>query len=293
MMTMTARALLVGSGFLGGAIAAELARAGWETETVARAGQHALDLGTGSGRAALHRLAATGGYDLVLLCHGPSDVTWCEENPGAAQDTHVRTAAAVSGTGVATLLISTDNVFPGTHTSLRPDDPPGPANVYGRVKLAAEQAVRAHGGRVIRVSLVYGWSGDGRRRNFAERCLTDLRAGRAVRAPHDQVMTPVYVDDVAVAVAAYAGAPDRELPVVHVAGPSALSRAAFARLAARALGVPEDLVVPVPRAETTLACRPAFSGLASGPFCPDGALDGFQPRDPAAGLAAMLAAEGR
>ncbi len=287
---MTGSALLVGAGFVGGAIGTALTSQGWTTETVARGGQHKLDLATAGGRAALRRLVQAGSYDLILLCHGPSDVTWCEEHPDEAARAHAGTAQAVSDLGVLVILVSTDNVFPGEHPAYRPQDATDPGNAYGRVKLAAEQAVLARGGRVIRVSLVYGWSDGSRRRNFAEQCLLELRAGHQIRAPHDQVLTPVHVDDVAIAVAGYATSAAGEQALVHVAGPQALSRAEFAALAARAIGAPGGLVVPVPKAETTLACRPAFSGLTSGPFRPDGPLGDFRPLGPAAGLAAMVAA---
>lgn len=288
---MGTHALLVGAGLVGGAIGAALARRGWHTSTVGRRGQHRIDLSTPDGRAALRRLVAAGGHDLVLLCHGPSDVTWCEDHPVEALRTHAGTTVAVADLGVPTVLISTDNVFPGTRTTYRSTDRTDPPNAYGRAKLAAEQALRACGGRVVRVSLVYGWSGGGLRRNFAERCLVELRAGRPVRAPRDQFLTPVHVADVAEATATYLTAPRPEAPVVHLAGPEALSRSAFAVLAAHATGASERLVVPVPRASTELACRPPCSGLAWGPFRVDGPLGGFRPRDPRAGLATMLAEE--
>lgn len=286
----SASALLVGAGFVGGAIGGELVRRGWSTESVARGGQHQLDLATSGGRAALRRLVTSRGYDLLLLCHGPSDVTWCEDHPDEAAQAHAGTAEAVADLGVRVILVSTDNVFPGAHAAYTAADPTDPGNAYGRVKLAAEQAVRRHGGQVARVSLVYGWSDGSRRRNFAETCLMELRAGHEIRVPYDQVLTPVYVDDVATVVADYATAVGAEQAVVHVAGPQALSRADFARLAARAAGMPEALVLPVPKAETSLACRPDFSGLTCGPFAPGGPLGAFRPLSPADGLAAMVAA---
>jgi dTDP-4-dehydrorhamnose reductase len=280
---------MVGAGFIGGAVSREFEAAGWAVDAVSRRVGERLDVATATGRAALVELVRAGGFDLVVLCHGPSDVTWCEENPSVAAAAHAGTADAVAGTGAPVLLISTDNVFPGQRERYGAADPVAPCNVYGTVKRDAELAVLAAGGRVVRVSLVYGWSSGDERPNFAERCLADLRAGRVVRAPYDQVMTPIHVGDVARAVVGCV-AGQADAPIVHLAGPSAVSRADFARLAAAAVGAPPELVVPVPRAETHLACRPPFSGLEPGPFLPSSELARLRPLDPARGLAAMVAA---
>jgi dTDP-4-dehydrorhamnose reductase len=58
---------------------------------------------------------------------------------------------------------STDYVFPGDKPqgSYREDEPTGPVNVYGRSKLAGEQAIAASGARhlILRTSWVYGAHG--------------------------------------------------------------------------------------------------------------------------------------
>jgi dTDP-4-dehydrorhamnose reductase len=69
----------------------------------------------------------------VVLVHGPSDVTWCEEHPE-------RAAAAAGDARV--LMISTDNVFDGSSPGDTEDTPVSPANVQrrqGRAHPAARQ----------------------------------------------------------------------------------------------------------------------------------------------------------
>jgi dTDP-4-dehydrorhamnose reductase len=285
---MTSRLLCVGTGFVGGAIGRQLAAFGWTVDGVSRGAGHRIDVADTAQRARLAELAASG-YDAVLLCHGPSDVTWCDENPELAREMHGGTAVALAGLGVPVLLISTDNVFPGDRPAYAVTDQASPANGYGRAKLAAEQAVLAGGGLVVRVSLVYGWSAGNQRPNFAERCLEDLRAGRALVVPYDQDTTAIYVDDVAQGVASWLAAPDPGVPLLHLAGPDSISRAEFARLAARAIGASENLITVVPRASTSLACRPRYSGLVPGPFSARGVLSDFSPRGVAEGLATMVA----
>lgn len=285
---MAGNVLCVGTGFVGGAIARRLASTGWKVDGVSRNAGHRLDIGDPAQRARLAQLAAEG-YDAIVLCHGPSDVTWCDENPELAEQMHAGTAAAVADLGVPVLLISTDNVFPGDRPAYAVSDPTDPPNGYGRAKLLAERAVIAGGGLVARVSLVYGWSSGNQRLNFAERCLLELRDGAELRVPYDQDTTAIYVADVASAAAAWLNDPDPGVSLVHLAGPESVSRAEFARLAAQAIGADESLITAVPRAETSLACRPRYSGLVSGPFSPTGVLASYRARSVAAGLADMVA----
>ncbi|MEU4320053.1 dTDP-4-dehydrorhamnose reductase [Nocardia fluminea] len=71
-------------------------------------------------------------------------------------------AAACAAAGARLIHVSTDYVFPGTaRTPYEPDDPTGPETVYGRSKLAGEQAVLALGAQVVRTAWVYsGVEGD-------------------------------------------------------------------------------------------------------------------------------------
>jgi dTDP-4-dehydrorhamnose reductase/N-acetylglucosamine kinase-like BadF-type ATPase len=282
--------LVVGQGLIGTAIVTRLRDAGHPVVSVARrprAGTLALDLSTKDGRAELAATARRITPRSVVLVHGPSDVTGCEDDPETALAVHEGVAEAVAGLGCPVVLVSTDNVFDGERPLNRTTDPVAPANAYGRAKLAAERRLSSPPHVVLRVSLVYGWSGGEHRSNYAERCLRSAAAGEPAEAPGDQWFTPVHVDDVARVVAAVAVAPETAPALAHVAGPEHLSRVAFARIACEVTGGDPGLVREVPRAATIWASRPPNSSLAPSGLGGVPGLDGYRPRTPREGLAGM------
>ncbi|MFJ8082312.1 SDR family oxidoreductase [Streptomyces sp. NPDC096205] len=267
------RTLVVGSGFVGTGIARRLAADGKEVTLASRTpvtppdgvGWTPLDA-TDAG--ACGRLLERLRPDRVVLVHGPSDVTWCEEHPDRAAAAHTAVAAhfAARAGGARLVLISTDNVFDGTRADNTEDTPIRPANAYGRAKAAAEQALlEAADALVLRVSLVYGHepADAGKWLNFFAACAHRLVRGEPVTAPADQWTTPVLVDDVAEVTAALLDCRDPLPPVLHLGGPDRVGRAAWASVIADALGARPGLVVPTARAGTRYASRPENTCLVS------------------------------
>jgi len=293
--------LIVGRGLIGAGVAARLRHMGHPVVGVARSPRPeddgpAIDLSTPEGRALLAASVRESAPRCVILVHGPSDVTWCEEAPRTAIAIHEGVAAELADVECPVVLVSTDNVFDGAHALNRTVDPVAPVNAYGRAKLAAERCLPGTGADgpkrvVLRVSLVYGWSTGVHRRNFAEVCLLSATAGRPIEVPGDQYFTPVCLDDVVRVLASVALAPEKAPALAHVAGPEHLSRAAFARIAYETAGARLDLVREVPRADTTWASRPENSSLALSDLSAVPGLEGHRPCSPAQGLAAMW--EGR
>jgi dTDP-4-dehydrorhamnose reductase len=287
--------LIVGAGLIGGAVSALLRAAGLSAVCIGRrprerAGYRALDLASAAGRAALEEAVADLRPWCVVLVHGPSDVTWIDENEAAAAAVHCGVAAVVARSGVPAVLVSTDNVFSGRRGRYGPQDPADPANGYGRVKARAERILLAGGpALVLRVSLVYGWAAPGQRATFAQRCLDAAAGGRPVSAPTDQVFTPIHVRDVATVTAAVCRAAGQLTGIRHLAGPVELSRYEFARLAYLLAGADATLVRPCLRRDTEWACRPPFSSLACGTFTGLGGLASWRPMTPEDGLREMLA----
>ncbi|MFC5941232.1 sugar nucleotide-binding protein [Micromonospora harpali] len=264
------RTLIVGSGFVGRAVADRLARAG-ERPVLAsrRPPPHAaapwtpLDV---TDPASCARALDDTAAEQVVLVHGPSDVTWCDRHPAeamAGHETAARNMLAAAGDR-RLVLISTDNVFDGSRPDCAEATPTAPPNAYGRAKLAAEQVFAGHAAAtVLRVSLVYGWepADSAKWLNFFAACAHRLLAGEPVAVPHDQWTTPVLVDDVAAVTAAVLTA--RDVPLLHLGGPDRISRADWALLIAAELGVAPGLVVAEPRAAGRYAGRPENTCLTS------------------------------
>lgn len=284
------RALVVGSGFVGRAVARRMAGPGDEAVLASRTPPSPHGDGVAPAWVRLditqdgafgHALKETRA-DTVVLVHGPSDVTWCEQNPGEAMHGHAEAARQVlrAAGDRRVVFVSTDNVFDAEAGAPDESVPPRPVNAYGRAKLAAERILAGLPAvSLLRVSLIYGWepADSPKWLNFFAACVHRLRAGEQVTAPVDQWTTPVLLDDVVEVTTALARArtPPR---LLHLGGPDRISRAEWAVLIAAQLGVPPGLVVAEPRANGRYADRPASTCLSSVLLATHRATAGLAPR---------------
>jgi dTDP-4-dehydrorhamnose reductase len=188
-------------------------------------------------------------------------------------------AMAVNGTGVGILAeeahklgarlihVSTDYVFDGCQSHpYQETDPTNPIGVYGKSKLAGEEAIQQVGGDyiIVRTAWVYGVGGVG---NFVK---TMLRLGSSrdeLRVVTDQVGSPTWTKDLAEAIACMIqNSP--ESGIYHYTNSGVCSWYDFAIAIfeeAKALGFPLQVqrVVPITTAEyPTPAKRPAYSVLS-------------------------------
>ncbi|MFJ5309571.1 SDR family oxidoreductase [Streptomyces sp. NPDC088350] len=275
------KTLVVGSGFVGRALARHLAGSGDEVVLASRTPPLSYDSHAGGDAVpdwirlditedgAFAGALEDTGAETIVLVHGPSDSTWCEEHPDAALYGHAEAALQVvrAAGERRVVFISTDNVFDGT-AGTPPDEsaPTGPANAYGRAKIAAERILAdLPAVTLLRVSLIYGWEPADTPKwlNFFAACAHRLRAGEPVTVPVDQWTTPVLLDDVVDVTAALTRSPHPPPPLLHLGGPDRISRADWAAVIAEELGAPPDLVVGEPRANGSYASRPASTCLSS------------------------------
>ena len=169
---------------------------------------------------------------------------------------------------------STDYVFDGEKGSPYVEtDEPGPLNVYGKSKLAGEEAIQAAGGAslILRTAWVYST----RRDSFVTRVLGWARKQERLRIVDDQVSNPTWARSLAEATALVLGrgkdyvAERRGL--YHLAGGGFASRYEWAKEILRLDPHAEEQmvkeVIPAATSEVpTPARRPPFSALECGKF---------------------------
>lgn len=212
--------------------------------------------------AAAERVIASG--DVVINCAAFTQVDAAEAEQDRAYAVNVagpaNLARACASAGARLIHISTDYVFSGTQR--RPyeiDDETGPVNVYGRTKLEGERAVlaalpRAH---VVRTSWVYE-GGDGT--DFAAAMRRKAAGDDTVEAVADQMASPTYAGDLAVALLEIADGAIRE-PVLHAANDGEASRYDQAWAVFEAVGADPERVRPV-TSDARPARRPPYSALS-------------------------------
>ncbi|MCQ2194396.1 MAG: dTDP-4-dehydrorhamnose reductase [Paludibacteraceae bacterium] len=140
--------------------------------------------------------------DAIINCAAYTAVDKAEDDVALATKINVdgprNLAIAAKNANAKLVHVSTDYVFGGkAYLPLKESDPTAPIGVYGRTKLAGEEAVKEVGcdAVVVRTAWLYSEFGG----NFVK---TMLRLGRErseLGVVYDQVGTPTYATDLAVA----------------------------------------------------------------------------------------------
>ncbi len=185
--------------------------------------------------------------DAVLYCAAQASVDACETDAGS-WTVNVEAAEAWARR-VELWYVSTNYVFsgPGPH---RPHDTTAPLQTYGRQKRAAELAVLAAGGHVVRTGWIFGAGGH----NFLSRLPGLLREG-PVRAFGGSLIQPTWAHDLALWV--------RGLPrgLTHAVGREQTTFAEAARDLARAMGLGDRVDETPGPAGVLPAARPSDARL--------------------------------
>jgi len=200
----------------------------------------------------------------VINCAAWTDVDGAENAEEAAMDingTGARNiAAAAAAVDASVVYPSSDYIFDGAKGSPYIEtDQPGPLSVYGRSKLAGEEATQAANRRhfVVRSSWLFGVGGS----NFVETMLRLAADHGEVLVVRDQVGSPTYTWHLAHGIARLIEGV--EFGIHHMAGAGACSWYEFAReifeqakIECRVLSATTEMLGrPAP--------RPAYSALAS------------------------------
>lgn len=152
-------------------------------------------------KAAVMRFTAQNHVDTIVNCAAYTAVDKAEDNVLSATKINVAGPQNLAQTGCKIVHVSTDYVFDGTgHQPYTPADKTNPVSVYGKTKLAGEEAVLKYAEKavVIRTAWLYSPYGS----NFVK---TMLRLGaekESLNVVCDQIGTPTYAADLAKVIAA-------------------------------------------------------------------------------------------
>lgn len=231
--------------------------------------------------------------DVVVNCAAYNLVDRAENEPEAAFGVNawgVRQLALVCrDLGCVLVHFSSDYVFGLEETRRRPYgevEAPGPVSVYGLSKLAGEYLVRSLCPRhfVIRTCGLYGvWGSGGKGGNFVETMLRVAGQGKPLRVVADQVCTPSYTVDVAMAATALLRT--EHYGLYHLTNAGSCAWVDFARTIFELTGVRADLTAITSQEYGAAARRPAYSVLSMAAY---EALGLAPPRPWQEGLAAYL-----
>jgi dTDP-4-dehydrorhamnose reductase len=206
--------------------------------------------------------------DWVINCAAWTQVDKAETEAATAfrinRDGAESVAQAVARSGGRMLHVSTDYVFDGRQDRpYQETDAAKPKSVYGRSKLAGEEAVLAAlpGAIVLRTAWIYGVRG----RNFVKTMLRIAATGQELRVVDDQRGTPTAAADIAQAIAGLTSCDTRGVFHFTAAGETTWYGFAVAILEeARRIGfrIRTQSVVPIRTDQYPVAApRPAYSVL--------------------------------
>lgn len=265
----------------GGQVGTELRPALARLGTVVPVARNPADAGPGTfpldlqDLLAVETLVRDQAADLVVNAAAYTAVDRAESEPELAHRINAEAPAAMAracaALGVPLVHLSTDYVFDGcSSVPYVEGDTVGPTSVYGRSKLAGEEAIRASGVRhaILRTAWVYALHG----RNFLRTMLRLASERDEVGVVDDQLGCPTPAWLIADGIAALAARGDIAAETLHLVASGQVSWCGFAREVfgeARARGFIDKVpsVRPITTAEyPTPASRPAFSVLSNEAF---------------------------
>lgn len=204
--------------------------------------------------------------DVIIHCAALASPDACEVDRYSCSKLNVevtsRLASACRDYGSHLVFLSTDFVFDGKAGNYTETDVPMPASFYGESKLEAENLIQALnvGATIVRTSLVFGYEDHLSRSNIATKVIDHLKVGKPYKVPFDQIRTPTFAEDLALALV---NITQKKINgVFHVAGDEKISVADFSKQIAIAFGYDTSLLIPTSTKDLSEpAIRPLNSSL--------------------------------
>lgn len=212
----------------------------------------------------LERYVDTVRPSVIINCAAYNAVELAEQHSDIAHRINgkaVENIAALCGRHrIFFIHYSSDYVFDGTKGDLYTEgDAPNPLNVYGRSKLAGEEATQEHAGDFLlfRTSWAFG-NGP---QNFIYKFLQWSRKNHVLKLSSDEVSVPTSCADL---VSLTLASLEKGLKGLHhLTSSDFASRYEWGRYVARALSL-DNLIIPVPMsAFTSPVQRPAFTAMSN------------------------------
>ncbi|MBP2675412.1 MAG: dTDP-4-dehydrorhamnose reductase [Deltaproteobacteria bacterium] len=202
--------------------------------------------------------------EVVIHCAAYTAVDRAESEPDAAfainEGGTRNVAVACRENGALLVTFGTDYVFDGTLSRpYREDDPVRPLSVYGKSKLAAEEALREEGCEhlLVRTQWLYGPGG----KNFILTILDKAGKGETLRVASDQTGCPTFTVDLADAVLRLVAAGGRG--TVHFSNEGETNWFDLARFVTRGQAFRSATLQPAATRDLPYpAPRPAYSVLS-------------------------------
>ena len=153
---------------------------------------------------AIRKMVADNNVDVIVNCAAYTNVDKAEEDVALCTILNAEApdnlAIAMKEVNGLLIHISTDYVFGGDpyNTPCKEDQQGTPTGAYGMSKLLGEQAIQSHGGNyvIIRTAWLYSEFGN----NFLKKMLQLTSKNEALKVVFDQVGTPTYAGDLALAI---------------------------------------------------------------------------------------------
>jgi len=207
----------------------------------------------------------------IFLCANlAGGVDFCEKNPDKGKYFYLEGTKLIGSnaqkTGATLIFISTDYIFDGTKGPYKEDDHPNPLNVYGRLKLEAEEWIRKNLKKyiIVRTTNVYGWDPQTVTPNYMMQLYRCLKQGNPFSAASFLWGNPTYAPDLAQAIAELVR--KNANGTFHIVGKSLSNRYEWALKACKAFRLDASLISEIKEPSLNMVPRPLKSNLNTDKF---------------------------